>query len=66
MLGSCPSVSFGCTPTEAEINTITSLTPVTAGAGWTQTIIDTDGTTLLYRVESDGTDWFYIVTTRAL
>jgi len=53
-------------PTDAEIDAATGLTPSTAGAGWQVTINDTDGTGLLYRIESDGTDWYYTVLTKAL
>jgi len=45
------------TPTAAEINTATGLTPVTAGAGWRCTIKDSSGSARLYIVESDGTSW---------
>lgn len=54
------------TPTDAEIDAATGLTPATAGAGWQCTIKDSNGTGLLYRIESDGTDWFYTVMTKAL
>ena len=54
------------TPTDAEIDTATGLTPITAGAGYQVTIKDNNGTGLLYKVESDGTDWYYIVMTKAL
>jgi hypothetical protein len=54
------------TPTNAEIDAATGLTPATAGAGYQITIKDSDGTGLLYRIESDGTDWFYTVMTKAL
>ena len=53
-------------PTAAEINGIIGVTAVQAGAGFVMTIKDTTGTALLYRFESDGTDWFYVVTTKAL
>ena len=48
------------TPTAAEINTITSLTPSTAGAGWTALIEDAS-TDAIYRVISDGTSWHYVI-----
>lgn len=54
------------TPTASEINAITSLTPATAGAGFQVTIKDTNGTGLLYKIESDGTDWYYIIMTKSL
>lgn len=50
-------------PTTAEINAITFDSPVNAGAGYQVTIKDTDGSGLLYRVESDGTNWYYSPTT---
>ncbi len=54
------------TPTDAEIDAATSLTPSTAGAGWQCTIKDNNGSGLLYKIESDGTDWYYIALTKAL
>ena len=54
------------TPTDAEIDTATGLTPSTAGSGWQCTIKDNNGSGLLYKVESDGTDWYYIALTKAL
>jgi hypothetical protein len=54
------------TPTAAEINTATGLTPATAGAGYHRTIKDTTGTALLYRIESDGTSWFFNAMIKAL
>jgi len=53
-------------PTDAEIDTVTGTTPSAVGAGWAVTIKDNDGTGLLYRIESDGTNWFYMVMTQAL
>ena len=53
-------------PTNAQIVAIIGKTAAQAGAGYTVTIKDTDGTSLLYRVESDGTNWFYHVTVKAL
>ena len=53
-------------PTAAEINTVTGLTPATATAGYQVTIKDSDGTGLLYKIESDGTDWYYTAMTKAL
>jgi len=52
-------------PTDAEIDSITGTTPAVAGAGWKCTIKDTGGTALIYLVESDGSDWFYSVMTKA-
>ena len=48
-------------PTAAELNSATGVTASTAGAGWSVTILDSDGSALLYRVESDGTNWQYQV-----
>jgi hypothetical protein len=53
-------------PTDAEIDTATGLTPSTSGAGYQVTIKDNNGTGLLYKIESDGTDWYYTVMTKAL
>jgi len=53
-------------PTDTQIDGITSLTPATAGAGYQVTIKDSDGTGLLYKIESDGTDWYYTVMTKAV
>lgn len=54
------------TPTDAEIDAATGTTPAAVGAGWKRTIKDTNGTGLLYIVESDGTNWFYSVMAKAL
>ena len=54
------------TPTDSEIDTATGLTPSTAGAGWQCTIKDNDGSGLLYKIESDGTNWYYSAMTKAL
>jgi len=48
-------------PTDAQIDTITGSTPAGVGAGWSVTILDSDGSGLLYRIESDGTNWQYQV-----
>ena len=53
-------------PTDAEIDAIVGDTPANMGAGWTVTILDSNGTGLLYRVESDGTNWIYWAGTQAL
>jgi len=52
-------------PTDAEIDEATGLTPATAKAGWQCTIKDSNGSGLLYKVESDGTYWFYSKMTKA-
>lgn len=54
------------TPTAAQINTITGLTPATATAGYKRQILDSDGTGLIYDITSDGTNWQYLVRTKAL
>jgi len=54
------------TPTDAEIDSATGTDPGTAGAGYRVVIKDSDGSGLLYIIESDGTDWFYTVMTKAL
>jgi hypothetical protein len=53
-------------PTDAELDSATGTTPADVGAGWSVTIQDSDGSALLYRVESDGTNWQYIIQTIAL
>ena len=47
------------TPTATEINTVTSLTPATAGANRKFLILDSDGTGLWYWVISTGSNWIY-------
>jgi len=54
------------TPTSSEITAIIGDSASTKGAGFQTTIKDSDGSGLLYKIESDGTDWFYIVMTKAL
>jgi hypothetical protein len=54
------------TPTDAQIDSVTGLTPAGAGAGYQCMIKDTNGTGLLYLIISDGTDWYYLVMTKAL
>ncbi len=53
-------------PTDAELDAAIGLTPATAGAGFRCTVIDTDGTALVYLVASDGTNWWYTVLTAAV
>jgi hypothetical protein len=53
-------------PTDSEIDAATGLTPSTAGAGYQITIKDSSGTGLLYKIESDGTYWYWILMTKAL
>lgn len=54
------------TPTDAEIDAATALTPATAGAGYEVKIKDSDGSGLVYIVRSDGTAWQYVKLTIAL
>jgi hypothetical protein len=54
------------TPTDTEIDTATGLTPATAGAGWECWIKDNNGSGLVYRIYSDGSGWYWFVTTLAL
>lgn len=54
------------TPTAAEINAVTALTPATATAGYKIEILDSDGTGLIYDITSDGTNWQYLTRTKAL
>lgn len=53
------------TPTAAEINAIIG-TAASKGVGFQATIKDTDGTGLLYKVESDGTSWYVIIMNHAI
>lgn len=53
-------------PTDAEITAIVGTTATLVGAGYRVTIRDTTGTGLLYLVESNGTNWFYVTMTKAL
>lgn len=53
-------------PTDAQIDVIVGTTPALKGAGYKVTIKDTDGTGRLYFIESDGTDWYWVVFTKAL
>ena len=54
------------TPTASEISTIIGVTPDYLPAGCRVTIKDTDGSGLMYMVESHGFDWYYTVMTKAL
>jgi hypothetical protein len=53
------------TPTDAEINAAIGKTPAAVGAGWQCTIKDSNGSGLLYMIESDGTAWQYAKMTKA-
>lgn len=53
------------TPTASEINAILG-TPSSKDAGWTARIKDSDGTGLIYYLINDGTDWYWIISTKAL
>ena len=55
--------AMSATPTDAEIDTATGLTPSTAGGGWSTIIRDTG--TKTWRIVSDGTDWFFSEMTKA-
>jgi len=48
------------TPSDAEIDAALSSTPSDAGAGATFLILDSDGSALIYRVVSDGSNWQYV------
>jgi len=54
------------TPTAAQLTSVIGMSAATAEAGFQITVKDNDGSGLLYRVESDGTDWFYTAMTKAL
>jgi hypothetical protein len=53
------------TPTAAEIIAILG-TAASRGKGFKASIKDTSGTALVYSCESDGTDWYYKITTKAV
>lgn len=53
-------------PTASEITTVVGSSPATVGAGYHIVIKDSDGTGKLYRVESDGATWSYLVMVTAL
>jgi hypothetical protein len=53
-------------PTATELDSATGLTASTAGTGYQAIIKDTSGTGLMYKIYSDGTDWYYSVTTKAV
>jgi hypothetical protein len=52
-------------PTDAEIDAILG-TPATVGSGYKAVIKDSDGTGLIYAVFSDGSGWYWNITTLAL
>lgn len=52
-------------PTSAEIIAIVGAA-ATNGAGFKATIKDSDGTLLIYDIFGDGTDYYYIVSTKSL
>ena len=54
------------TPSASELDTAIGLTASTVTAGYKVTVKDTNSTGLLYFVESDGTDWYYIKFTKAV
>ena len=53
-------------PTYAELDAAIGITPAAATSGFKVTIKDSTGTGLLYKVESDGTNWYYTTMTLAL
>jgi hypothetical protein len=53
-------------PTDAEIDTATGTTAGACNNGWQCTLKDNAGSGLLYRIESDGINWFYTVMTKAV
>jgi photosystem II stability/assembly factor-like uncharacterized protein len=53
-------------PTAAELDGLIGSAPGAVGEGFQISIKDNDGSGLLYKVESDGTDWHYVVMTKAL
>ncbi len=54
------------TPTDSELDAATGSTPSGVGAGWQCFIKDSNGSGLVYRIYSDGTDWYYQAMTKAL
>jgi hypothetical protein len=54
------------TPTDAELTSAIGFAASTITAGYKVTVKDTSGSGLLYFVESDGTDWYYIKFTKAV
>jgi len=64
-----PQVSAALTdgaPTDNELDSGIGITAANVGAGFKVIVKDNNGSGLLYLVESDGTDWFYVVMTKAL
>jgi hypothetical protein len=53
-------------PTAAELDAAIGITAAQAGAGSLFTIKDNNGSSLCYKVESDGVDWMYLPLIRAL
>ncbi len=53
-------------PTDAQIDAATGTTPAAVGSGWRTTILDSDGSALMYIIISDGTNWQYTALTIAL
>ena len=53
-------------PTDAQIDSATGTTPAAVGSGWRTTILDSDGSALLYIIISDGSNWQYTAMTIAL
>lgn len=53
-------------PTDAQIDSATGTTPAAVGAGWRTSVLDTDGSALVYLIVSDGSNWQYTALTIAL
>lgn len=53
-------------PTDAEIDAIIGNTPAGVGAGYKVSILDSNGSGLIYLIESDGTNWQYVAMTKAI
>lgn len=57
------SVSVSGTPSAVEISAAAKVSASDAGAGYRFTL---NGSGELYQVESDGTDWWYVLMTKAV
>lgn len=56
-------VSVQGAPSVAEVDSAISMSAVTAGAGYTFTLL---GSGDMYHIESDGTDWHYVMATKVV
>jgi len=64
-----PTISASLTdgaPLDAELDSAIGDTPANVGVGASYIILDSDGTTLVYKVISNGSSWFYEALTEAL